>query len=184
LISSLIAVLGLFGYEALWPKVIIDPSAAVDSGILSYEFTFANQACYPIKVDRIDLYVIKLSWPNLSWAFSSRNWPNDIGSMQGIGFRYDYKQVKIGGRNSIAMKLNPEFAFEGYPVGKLKDGSKMAIKITYRLPLLRLQKTDCQFFESGQDIGGNPVWLKKPMENLGDETNYSIFYWQGTNEVH
>jgi hypothetical protein len=51
------------------------------------------------------------------------------------------------------------------------------------LPLLKIDKTDCQFFESGQDNSGDPVWIKKPVENLGSETNYAIFHWKGTNEI-
>ena len=51
LICSLVAlIVGFFGYEALWPKVIIDPSQAVDPGIASYQFDFKNQSCYPVEV--------------------------------------------------------------------------------------------------------------------------------------
>ena len=146
---------GFLGYDALWPKVVINSSPAVDSGILSYQFEFANQPSYPVKI--------------LTVIVSPKDFFTTTGNeFENVSFRGIYdSDVQIGGRESIIMSLYTAFHL---PVGsKPKNGSKVVIRITYKLPLLKIEKTDSALFEVATDVSGNPIWIKKP---IGDFDNY------------
>jgi hypothetical protein len=59
--------------------------------------------------------------------------------------------------------------------GKLVDGSKVKIKITYRIPLLGVEKSDSALFESAEDNSANPIWIKKTTWNLRHERASQCF---------
>jgi hypothetical protein len=158
--SLIILVLGFLGYGALWPKVTIDVSPAVASNFLSYQFTFANQACYPIKVVSTRIEAIHLSWPG-----------NDV---KNLGFMRNYTGIQIDGRESITMKFDN---FKMTNTNKLDEGSIIIIKITYRLPLLKIDKTDSALFEVARDNGGNPIWVKRPLGKYANYEALSILFY-------
>jgi hypothetical protein len=154
-------VLLLIGYDGLWPKVVIEPSSAVDSGVTIYQFTLANQPCYPVKIISVDMSPINLTLTNQAgWSMEFSN----------VTFHYPYtnKNVQIGGRDSITIKIGNIFRFTPLS-NKLKEGTKMVARITYQMPLIKIEKTDSALFEAAQDSNGNPMWIKKP---IGQFINY------------
>jgi hypothetical protein len=84
----LILVLGRLGFQELWPKVMIEPSPAVDSGLLSYQFTFANRPFYPVKVVSTLVSAVDLSWPVV--PVNGREY-----QMKDIGLMRQYTNVQI-----------------------------------------------------------------------------------------
>jgi hypothetical protein len=150
----------LIGYRDLWPKVVIEPSQAIDPAFLSYQFTFENQPCYPIKISSVVITAVHLSWP------SGNN------EMSGMTFSNLYSDTSISGKDSITIKLDKAFTFPN--AGKLEEGSKAIIKIYYILPLIRLKIADSALFEAGRDVAGNQIWLKRPLGKLANYKDRSF----------
>jgi hypothetical protein len=156
--------LGFIGCEALLPQVVIDASQAVDSGFLSNQFTFGNQAVYPVEIAYLTIYIVDVSWPK---PFNSQ--------FQNIGIWCPNVTIKIKGRDSGTVKIGNMFSMvdTNNPPTKISEGSKFVIKATYKLPISSLTKTDSALFECARDSSGNTIWIKKP---IGKYANYKCDY--------
>jgi hypothetical protein len=151
-------VLAAIGYDSLWPKILIDSSQVAAKGFAASQFTFANQTVYPVKIDHLDVIPID---------FYSSGSTNTGLSFKYMTLRTMYADTEISGKDFITIGVDDSMGFQAQ--SKVAENSKMIVKITYELPLLKVKKTDSALFEMAHDLNGNPMWIKKP---LGRYTNY------------
>lgn len=211
-LTLLIGIIGVFGYEALWPRILINPSPAVSSSISAYRFELHNQAIYPVEVVRADLFVINLTLSDLPYTIigissddltnaeeiaklkNQRHMPTLIvaglnnspaaltntpfyqqntepGSIQKMIFGLCYTNETIEGHDLITIEPDEGMKFID-SLGQIKVGSKLVLKVTYKLPFLYTEKTDSAFFEVGSDNAGNPIWIKN---SIPDDFNPEKF---------
>lgn len=166
--------IGFFGYSELWPKVIIEPSPATSQGLLSYQMNFQNQACYPVKVTSVVIAIVNLKW------LAHTN-PPAVLTMDNLATMTQFSHLQIGGHDSTTIKCN-QFRFESPP--KLFDGSKVILTITYRLPMIHIEKSDSVLFESATDNSGNSIWIKKPIGKFANYKPQTYLADAETNEIY
>ena len=121
-------------------------------------------------LESVTTSAVDMNWPEL------KN-PQKIIYMRGVSFLYTYTNeiVHIGARDSITIPVDGLFSFPHN--GKLCENSMFIMKVTYKLPIIGIEKTDASVFESGQDAAGNPIWIKKPMTK-------HYLHWADISVVH
>jgi hypothetical protein len=157
-------ILAVIGYDFLWPKIVIDYSQAVAFGLTSSQFTFSNQPRYPVEISHVDVIPI---------GFSA-NVTNQLKVVvKDMTIRQNYNGDQIGGKDSITVEVDSFLHFANIPT--VNEGSKIIVRITYKLPVLKIQKTDSALFERARDSTGNGIWIKKPLGKLAYYKTESIW---------
>jgi hypothetical protein len=88
--------------------------------------------------------------------------------------------TELGGKDFITLEIDRLFYFPNQ--GKITEGSKIIIRITYELPIpFHYSKEDSALFEAGKDASGNPIWIKKPMGGYANYRPLTEILHAGTN---
>lgn len=174
--TIILAVVGFIGYEGMWPKVTIEASSAVDSGMLAYQFTFSNHPYYPVKIKSVTVYVIDLKMPFLPK-------PGQFDEFDHVKLiaNYNTNNICIAGNDSITLKMNTSFRFAN--VGRVESGSRIIVKVTYELPVIKIRKSDYEALEAGSAIDNSLIWTKKPLQVLPKDKDFITFQHIGDNEI-
>ena len=173
--AIVLPLLGVFGFDNLWPRVEIDSSQTKGHGIISYQFQFTNQPRYPVTIVSLDIIIVNLTLADDSTKKSLVN---------KVTFRETYtnSDVRIDGKDSVTIKIDDNLDL--LPKSKLGEDSKIIIEMTYDLPFKVLRLKNRALFEANQEVGGNVVWVKKPLGEYAHYVNGTILALVESATVH
>lgn len=173
--TIVLPLLGIIGFDNLWPRVEIDSSQTKGHGIINYQFQFMNQARYSVRIISLDIIIVDLTLSNVGAN-------NTL--VQKVTFRETYtnSDIRIDGKDSVTIKIDDNLDL--LPKSKINEDSKIIIEMTYDLPFNLRRLKNRALFEANQEASGNVIWVKKPLGEYAHYVNGTILALAQSATVH